>query len=59
MATVSWKTKSGKETLKHEEDSGRTLCGLDIPFRGYEWSFFGHAECKRCIKAKKKLEQLS
>lgn len=57
MATVRWTTTNGKNTVKHEEGLGQTLCGLDIPHRGKEWNVFGEPECKRCIKAKQKLEQ--
>lgn len=57
MAIVSWLTSGGKSTKKHEEGLGQTLCGLDIPHRGKEWNAFGESDCKRCIKAKAKLEQ--
>jgi hypothetical protein len=54
MATVSW-IKNGRESLKHIEGLGYTLCGLDIPAR-IEWSVYGTPECKRCIKAQEKLD---
>ena len=57
MATVHWTNENGKETLKHEEGLGQTLCGLNIPHRRKEWNAFGEPECKRCIKAKEKLEE--
>jgi len=57
MSTVRWNTSSGKQGLKHEEGLGKTLCGLDIPHRGKEWNAFGEPECKKCIKAKQKLNQ--
>jgi hypothetical protein len=57
MATVRWNKENGRSTLKHEEGFSQTLCGLDIPLRGKEWNAFGEPDCKRCIKAKKLLEQ--
>jgi len=58
MATVSWRASNGKETLKHIEGFGETLCGLDIPPHPHNrtWSFFGTPTCKRCIKIKHKEE---
>jgi hypothetical protein len=57
MATISWTNNQGKETLKHIEGCGTTLCGLDIPHRGKEWNVFGEPECKRCIKSQEKTEE--
>jgi len=57
MATVSWRTNNGRETLKHIEGFDETLCGLHIPSRGKEWNVYGTPECKRCIKAQEKLDQ--
>lgn len=48
---------NGKETLKHEEGFFKTLCGLDIPRHSKEWNAYGEAECKRCLKAKERLNQ--
>lgn len=56
MSTVSW-SNNGKETLKHIEGFGETLCGIKIPSRK-EWSAFGQAECKRCIASEKKAERM-
>jgi len=56
MATVSW-NNNGNETKKHIEGLGQTLCGLDIPYNGKEWSAFGIPECKRCIKAQEKQDK--
>jgi hypothetical protein len=55
MATVSW-IKNGKETKKHIEGLGTTLCGLNIP-TSKEWSVYGIPECKRCIKAQEKQDK--
>ncbi|NRA69377.1 MAG: hypothetical protein HRU24_00040 [Gammaproteobacteria bacterium] len=57
MATVRWINSNGKETLKHEEGFFKTLCGLDIPRHSKEWNAYGEAECKRCLKAKERLNQ--
>ena len=53
MATVNWINENGKETKKHIQGSGNTLCGIEIPQR-HEWSVYGEPECKRCIKAQEK-----
>lgn len=58
MATVSWINDQGKETLKHIEGLGTTLCGRDIPSRGKEWSAFGEPECKRCIVSQEKMDRI-
>ncbi len=55
MAIVYWGFMQGKETKKHIEGyfGQKTLCGVDIPSRGKDWSVYGQAACKRCLKAEK------
>ena len=57
MATIRWIKDNGRETKNHIEGLGSTLCGLDIPHRKKEWSFFGTPDCKRCIEAQEKIDR--
>lgn len=56
--TVRWTNDSGKTTMNHIQDGlgMHTLCGKEIPHSRKEWSLFGQAECKRCIKIQEKID---
>ncbi len=56
MSIVRWKGESGK-TGKYHIDAGLQLtqCGLNIPHQRKEWSVYGEAECRNCLKKYKTL----
>ncbi|WP_298771711.1 hypothetical protein [uncultured Shewanella sp.] len=54
MATIQWTNERGKMSLKHIENGNKTLCGISIPYRRKEWSFYGETECGKCKQIKRK-----